>query len=99
MSIGIATSGKRLPRIVQVFESDFIDFTVPPQFQGGVLSFSGRLKNGAALPDELSLKVDIYYDPQPSELTRGQLATAYCQEMGELVGVVRPARASGIFIL
>ena len=95
VSIGIATSGNRLPRIVQVFESDYTDFTAPPQFQGGVLSFSGRLKNGAALPDELSLKVDIYYDPHPSELTRGQLAKAYCQEMGELVGALRPAAPPG----
>ena len=95
VSIGIATSGNRMPRIVQVFESDYTDFTAPPQFQGGVLSFSGKMKNGAALPDELSLKVDIYYDPQPSELTRGQIATAYCQEMGELVGALRPAAPPG----
>ncbi len=62
--------------IVQLFEGDYISYDVPPSIDDGILSFSATLRGGADATAE-NLGVQIYYDPPPHELSRGQLHRTY----------------------
>lgn len=72
------------------FEGDYIEYSnLPTISREGVLSFSGTTKNGLTFRDSDDMSVQIYYDPPPHALTRGQLSRTYCVDGGILVGALR----------
>ena len=81
--------------LVQQFEGGYVQFQRLPELKGTQLAFSGRTANGAKTDlDQNGLKVDIYYQPL-GLLTRGQLASGYCLDVGEVLGTLIPPAPSG----
>ena len=70
---------------VQQFEGDYIEYTVLPVINGGVLSMEGKLKNGANLEHGDHYRVTIFYHPPPHQLTQGQIARLYGSCLGRKV--------------
>ena len=60
--------------VVQPFEGDYVEYENLPSIERGLLSLSGSLKNGATFRNERGLGLQIYYDPAPHSLTRGQVS-------------------------
>ena len=75
---------------VQHFEGDYVEYSALPTLSNGQLAFKGELKNGAIAREEDDLGVQIYYDPPPHSLTRGQLSRTYCYDGGLKVASLRP---------
>ena len=73
----------------QHFEGDYVEYDRLPTISNGVLSFSGTTKNGARFSQEKDLGVQIYFDPPPHELSRGQVARTYCYDSGLRVAALR----------
>ena len=82
---------------VQHFEGDYVEYDELPTIKNGVLSLAGRVKNGAAFDRDDYIDIDIYYDPPPHNLTRGQLSRTYCYDGGLPVAYVRKPLSSGWF--
>ena len=76
LNIGLAWDDFNF-KAIQQFEGDFIEFTVLPNIQDGVLTMEGNTKNGANLDHGDHYRVIILYSPPPNQLTRGQIARAY----------------------
>ena len=74
----------------QHFEGNYVEFDRLPAISNGVLSFSGTTKNGVRFSQERDLGAQIYYDPPPHTLTRGQVARTYCYANGRMVAGLRP---------
>ena len=74
----------------QHFEGDYSEFSELPRIESGTLHFEGIAKNGVRFSENQRLSVQIYYDPPPHELTRGQVARTYCSDSGLLVVALRP---------
>ena len=75
---------------VQQFEGGYVTYGRAPAIDDdGVLAFSGETRNGAAFTEEDDLGVQVYYDPPPRPLTRGQLARTYCYDSGRIVAALR----------
>lgn len=88
VSIGIAWD--RYNKVMyQHFEGDYVGYEQLPTISSGVLSFSGMAKNGVQFSQEKDLGVQIYYDPPPHELGRGQVARTYCYDNGRPVAGLR----------
>ena len=81
-------------RVVQLFTSDHIEFTIPPRIEGGDLIFAYKLVNFA---EDSAYPPDAYvhYDRPPHELTRGQLARTYCYGSGQRIAAIRPQAGQG----
>lgn len=77
---------------VQHFEGDNLEYDRPPIIEGNNLSISGTVKNGATF-----YNVQIYYDPPPHTLTRGQLSRTYCYDPGLLVAALRSPASKGAY--
>ena len=92
VNIGLAWDRYNTP-MVQHFEGDYVEFDRLPAIANGVLSFSGTTKNGARFADNLGQQ--IYYDPPPHMLTRGQLARTYCVDGGRQVASLRKPLSPG----
>ncbi len=88
VSIGIAWD-RYNTAMYQHFEGDYVEYERMPVISGGVLSFSGTSKNGVRFSQERDLGIQIYYDPPPHELTRGQVARTYCYDNGRAVASLR----------
>lgn len=96
VSIGIAWD-RYNTAMYQHFEGDYVEYERIPAISGGVLSFSGTSKNGVRFSQERDLGVQIYYDPPPDELTRGQVARTYCYDNGRPVASLRWPLTGGYF--
>ena len=79
----------------QHFEGGHVEYDRLPVISDGILSLSGQTKNGARFRQERDLGLQIYYDPPPSTLTRGQLARTYCYDNGRLVASLREPLTGG----
>ena len=89
VNIGIAFDRYRL-QVAQHFEGDYVEYDELPTLRDGVLTLRGWLKNGATLA-AFALGVQVYYDPPPHALTRGQLSRTYCYDYGDKVaGLLKP---------
>ena len=75
---------------IQHFEGDYVQFDRLPSIDNGVLSFEGRAKNGVTFGGDRDLGVQIYYDPPPYTLTRGQVTRTYCYRSGLQIVSLRP---------
>ena len=88
LNIGIAHD-RFNTNMVQHFSSDYIHYEVRPNISpDGVLRLSGQV-SGATLEIGDTVNVQIYHDPPPEHLTRGQLANTYSlcnpREVGNIV--------------
>ena len=77
-------------KAVQQFEGDYVEYERVPALENGVLTMSGKMKNGVQFQDERDLLVRIDYDPSPRELTLGQVSRTYCSRNGHHVANLRP---------
>ena len=81
-------------KAVQQFEGDYVEYEGVPTLENGMLTMSGKMKNGVQFQDERDLLVRIDYDPSPRQLTLGQVSRTYCYRTGLHVANLRPP-ASG----
>ena len=81
----------------QHFEGDYVEYDNQPTINGRILTLSGSVRSGAKFSFEDDLGVQIYYDPPPHPLTRGQLARTYCYDSGRLVAALRPPLTGNSF--
>ena len=77
-------------KAIQHFEGDYAEYDRLPDIENGVLSFEGRAKNGVTFRRDRDLGVQVYYDPPPHALTRGQLTRTYCYGSGLQIAALRP---------
>ena len=89
VSIGFAWN-RHYYAAYQHFEGDYVEYDrLPTISANGVLSLSGRVKNGARLGGREDLSVAVFYDPPPHELTRGQISRTFCYQRGVRVAALR----------
>ena len=81
----------------QHFEGDYVTYDLIPSIVNGVLSLSGMTKNGVTFREPGDLGVQIYYDPPPHGLTRGQVARTYCYDSGRQLAALREPLFDGSF--
>lgn len=75
---------------IQHFEGGYVEYDGLPAIEDGHLILAGRVKNGVIFDWKTDLSVQVYYDPPPHPLTRGQLARTYCYGTGVPVAGLRP---------
>ena len=73
---------------VQQFEGDYIEYTVLPAINDGVLSMEGEVKNGANLEHGNHIRVIVLYYPPPSPITPGQIVRVYSVCSGRKVALL-----------
>ena len=74
----------------QQFEGDYVDYTAPPSFTGGVLSLGGKVKNGVSFSSDKDLDIQVFYEQPPHPLTAGQVARTYCYAGGLPIASLLP---------
>ena len=84
-------------KAIQHFEGDYVEYDRLPAIENGVLSFAGRVKNGVTFRGDRDLGVQVYYDPPPHALTRGQVSRTYCYDAGLQVAALRPPLGGGSY--
>ena len=80
-------------KVFQHFEGDYVAYDRLPSIEDGVLFFSGKTRNGGRFNADTGQQ--IYYDPPPHPLTRGQVARTYCSDGGRLVASLRKPLTGG----
>ncbi len=98
VNIGLAWDRYNITAI-QHFEGDYVEYTALPVIDGAILTLAGQTKNGILLGGDEDLGVQIYYDPPPHHLTRGQLSRTYCYNSGIPVAYLRPPLTPDQFYL
>ena len=98
VNIGLAWNVYKIS-VVQQFEGDYVEYTALPELRGSVLSFEGRVKNGAQFGQGDFLSVKIGYDPPPRSLARGQLASTNCYSPDDPVAYLRSPPPHGRYYL
>ena len=81
----------------QHFEGDYVEYDRTPSIDNGILSLSGTTKNGVRFRNKSDLGVQIYYDPPPHELTRGQVSRTYCYGNGRQLAAFREPLSDGSY--
>ncbi len=79
---------------VQHFEGDYADCSVPPMIEGTTLRVSCTAKE--VFPSDYYVQ-QIYYDPPPHALTRGQIARSYSYGLGNEVALLRGQVGQGYY--
>ena len=83
VNVGLAWDRYNFNGHYQHFEGDYVEYDQLPAMENGVLHMSGSVKNDVQFDDDFrDLDVQIYYDPPPHTLTRGQVARTYCSDSG-----------------
>ena len=77
---------------VQHFEGDYADCSVPPTIEGTTLQVSCTVSE--VLPSN-AFAQQIYFDPPPHALTRGQLARSFSYSSGRMVALLRQRAPAG----
>jgi len=73
----------------QHFEGDYVRYDSLPQMHNGTLLFSGRAINELRFSSKEELRVQLFYDPPPHALTRGQVSRTYCYDSGVQIAAFR----------
>ena len=81
----------------QHFEGDYVEYDELPSIEDDILSLSGRTKNGARFGSDRDLGIQIYYDPPPHALTRGQVTRTYCYGSGLQIAALRKPLTGGAY--
>ena len=89
VNIGLAWDDYNF-NIVQLFVGDYVEYHATPHIENGILTLSGKVNETVRINDENALEAQIYYDPLPFALTRGQLSRTYCVPGGLKVAALRP---------
>ena len=84
---------------VQHFEGGYVEYQQLPALEGGFLTLSGNVVDGATFTNARDLGVQIYFDPPPHELTRGQLSRTYCSGPGTPVASLRRPLTGNMYYL
>ena len=93
VSVGLAWDWYNF-KAVQHFEGDYVEYDRLPVIEHGALAVSGTAKNGVRFEEDQDLTVQIYFDPPPHALTRGQVIRTDCYDGGVNIASLRPS-ASG----
>ena len=96
VNIGLAWDRYNLVA-VQHFEGDYVEYESLPEFDTGRLRLEGRVKNGARFDVGDTIPIQLFYDPPPHSLTRGQLSRTYCYGLGMPVAYVRKPLTGGSY--
>jgi hypothetical protein len=90
VNLGIAYDNKRVA-LVQQFEGDYVEFTLPPALSGNILSMSGKTNLGSIN------NVIISYDGLPQPLTPDELlyALPHSYSLGAVAGFIVPPPPPG----
>lgn len=97
VNIGLAWDKHNI-KAYQHFEGDYVHYdNLPSIGADGILSLSGTTKNGAEFASKEDLGIQIFYDPPPHELTRGQLARTYAYGYGQWLASIRRPLTDGSF--
>lgn len=81
----------------QHFEGDYVEYDKMPSIANGILSLSGTTKNGVSFRSKSDLGVQIYYDPPPHKLTRGQVSRTYCYGSGRQLAALSEPLSDGSY--
>ena len=73
----------------QHFEGGYVEFDELPGITDGKLSLSGRAINELRFADKRDLGLQLFYDPTPHSLTRGQVSRTYCYDSGLQIAAFR----------
>ena len=74
---------------IQHFEGDYVEYERLPSIANGLLTLSGSTKNGVRFHRSRDLGVQVFYDPPPHSLSRGQVARTYCYGAGLQIAALR----------
>ena len=74
---------------IQHFEGDYVKYDQLPEITDGTLFVSGQAQNGLRFVGREELGLQIYYDPPPHSLTRGQVSRTYCYDSGIQIAAFR----------
>ena len=66
----------------QHFEGGSVQYSQLPEISNGRLSHSGQTIGNIRFSSKDDLGLQIYYDPPPRPLTRGQVSRTYCYDSG-----------------
>ena len=88
VNIGIAWDKYNFMSALQ-FEGGYVEYDRLPEIANGTLSISGNTINGWRFADKRDLSLQIYYDPPPRSLTRGQASRTYCYDGGLMIAAFR----------
>ena len=82
-NVNIGLAGDRYNMVgYQHFEGGFVQYDQLPRIMNGTLTMSGSTLHGLRFSRKEELGVQIYYDPPPHSLTRGQVSRTYCYDSG-----------------
>jgi len=92
VSIGIASNATTVT-LVQQFEGNYVEYSIPPTLNGQVLSLTGHFLD----PTIKLNNVSIAYDAPPQTLTTAQLNQDQYHHygLGERLGIILPPPAAG----
>lgn len=96
VNIGIANSCHAMA-VAQVFEGEYVRFSLPPELAGGRLAMAGQVASEVNLNDRTN--VAVTWDPPLADYTRGQVSQTYCHSPGRLVAYIRRPLPSGFYWL
>ena len=74
---------------IQHFEGDFVEFDRLPTVVDGILRVSGRVKSEVSLGGPEDIGLDLWFDPPPVELSKGQLLRVNGYDEGTIVAALR----------
>ncbi len=94
VSIGLAADASYV-RLALLLERDYVQYDQLPVIENGILTLSGRVKNGINLDGGKGLSAAVIYDPPPQPITTGQIARVYSSNNGILVAAIRRPPAEG----
>ena len=94
VNIGLAWDQYNV-RFYQHFEGDHVRYADLPIIGNGELRVKGTLVNGARVGNARDLDIQVYYDPPPTSLTRGQLGRTHGYDFGLRVASLREPLGPG----
>ena len=96
VNIGLAWNRYNL-YLVQHFEGSHVEYAQLPEISDGILQVKGSLTSDFRFTGDDPLWLQIYYDPPPHNLTRGQVSRTYCYDSGRQVAALRPPLSGGYY--
>lgn len=81
----------------QHFEGGYVNYDRLPEIANGTLSLQGRTQSGLRFSGKEEMGLQLYFDPPPHSLTRGQVARTYCYDSGLLIAAFRHPLTGGWF--
>ncbi len=88
VNIGLAWNTYNIAA-VQHFEGEYVEYEQLPQIANGTLAFRGHTLNELEFSDKEEMGLQLYFDPPPHALTRGQVSRTYCYDSGFKVAAFR----------